>query len=63
MKGECPYCGHIGYAEFVDIGVGLEQVTPYHCHHCGADEINPWYDKPENWKGDMKLTGWYPPHD
>lgn len=41
---ECPICNNKAYAEFVDVGVGLRQVTPYHCAcgwvegGCGVDE-------------------------
>lgn len=41
----CPYCSspHTD-AEFVDIGVGVQQVTPYHCFACDAREF---YDTDE----------------
>jgi hypothetical protein len=42
----CPYCGEECEAEFVDIGVGMQQVTPYECHKCHAYQAGP-YDKPE----------------
>lgn len=33
----CPYCNTDSLdAEFVDIGVGRQQVTPYECSVCGA---------------------------
>lgn len=48
----CPYCQDQMYAEFVDIGVGSVQGSPYHCQSCGASEIGPelydWYYKDRN---------------
>lgn len=45
----CPYCKDQMSAEFVDIGVGSVQASPYHCQTCGASEIGPelqdWYYK------------------
>ena len=44
---KCPYCGDDCHADFVDIGIGMEQCGPYHCDSCGASEIGPelrsWY--------------------
>ncbi len=37
---ECPYCKSEMYCEFVDIGVGYQQVTPYSCYECFAQEIS-----------------------
>jgi len=37
----CPYCGAMCSAEFVDIGVGMQQCGPYHCEECGATEMGP----------------------
>lgn len=34
----CPQCGGECEAEFVDIGVGMQQVTPYGCVDC------EWYE-------------------
>ena len=54
---DCPYCGVACYANFVDIGIGMQQVSPYQCE-CGAVEAGPFddnlYDADPN-------TGWYPP--
>lgn len=38
----CPYCGTPCEAEFVNVGVGMQQVRPYHCDFCGATEIRPY---------------------
>lgn len=38
----CPYCGTVCYAEFVNIGVGMQQVTPYRCDFCGAVQIGAY---------------------
>ncbi|MBL3821381.1 hypothetical protein RCJ96_06090 [Bacillus sp. BSL6] len=44
---ECPYCKEEMEADFVDIGIGMQQCGPYHCQVCGASEIGPelydWY--------------------
>jgi hypothetical protein len=37
----CPKCGAIAAADFVDIGVGMQQCGPYACEHCGWCETNP----------------------
>lgn len=54
---DCPYCGNPCEADFVDIGVGMQQVSPYRCE-CGAVEAGPYDDTLEN--ADPN-TGWYPP--
>jgi len=56
----CPYCGTETRAEFVDIGVGYQQVAPYRCGACFAVQIGP-YDK-ERPLSDAEIeTGWYAP--
>ena len=57
---ECPYCGTICRADFVDVGVGLTQCGPYHCENCGASEIGP-HDEPRPLSEDEKKHGWYAP--
>lgn len=46
---DCPYCESEMEADFVDVGIGMQQCGPYHCHACGASEIGPeisdWYYK------------------
>ena len=56
---ECPYCGHHCSADFVDIGVGMQQCGPYHCG-CGASEIGA-FDAPRDLSDREKATGWYAP--
>lgn len=56
----CPYCGTVCRADFVDIGVGMQQCGPYHCDKCYASEIGP-YDEERPLSEDEKRTGWYAP--
>lgn len=56
----CPYCGTVCRADFVDIGVGYQQCGPYHCDQCGASEIGP-YDAERNLTETEKSCGWYAP--
>lgn len=35
----CPQCGEKAEAEFVDIGVGSQQCTPYGCPACGWVDV------------------------
>ena len=35
---ECPECGLIATADFVDIGVGMQQCGPFGCEACGWTE-------------------------
>lgn len=56
---ECPYCGHHCSADFVDIGIGMQQCGPYHCG-CGACEIGP-FDAERTLSEREKETGWYAP--
>lgn len=57
---ECPYCGTICRADFVDIGVGMQQCGPYHCDNCLASEIGP-YDEERDLTSAEKACGWYAP--
>lgn len=64
----CPYCEGYCECEEVDIGVGHQQVTPYVCGNCGAEQMGP-YDAEADaeellnrwWKGwahrDLKRKG------
>ncbi len=54
----CPYCGEICSAEFVDVGVGMVQCTPYHCHGCNATEMGPGTTPSRPLTDDEKRTGW-----
>ena len=56
----CPYCGTETFADFVDIGVGMQQCMPFHCDGCGASEIGG-FDPPRELSPDEKRTGWYAP--
>lgn len=57
---KCPYCGEEAEAEFVDIGVGLQQSTPYGCPSCHAVQIGP-HDELKELTEREKKTGWYEP--
>jgi hypothetical protein len=59
-KRECPYCGTLTWADFVDVGVGFIQCGPYHCDKCGAYEIGP-YDAPKELTEAEEKYGWYLP--
>ena len=41
---KCPKCGNHCLAQFEDVGVGMAQVTPYHCSTCGWTEPCPHQD-------------------
>ena len=44
----CPWCNSTEVdAEFVDNGVGMQQVTPYLCGECGSSELYPDDFKPD----------------
>jgi hypothetical protein len=58
---DCPYCRCTRCeAEFVDIGVGYQQVSPYVCPECCAVEVGP-YDKDPPSASIEAFTGWYAP--
>lgn len=56
----CPYCGTKCYADFCDIGVGYQQVGPYHCTECRASEVGAYEDTSTRPDYDPE-TGWYLP--
>ena len=56
----CPYCGSVCRADFVDIGVGMQQCGPFHCDECGASEIGP-YDQERVLSPREMDCGWYAP--
>lgn len=58
---KCPYCGGRCHAEYCDIGVGWQQVTPHVCEKCHAVEIGP-YDEPRELTNAEKATNFYEPN-
>jgi hypothetical protein len=57
----CPYCGNPDcQADYVDIGIGLQQMSPFYCEGCGACQIGG-YDNPAELTEDEKRTHWYAP--
>lgn len=58
---KCPYCGGEAEAEFVDIGVGLQQCTPYGCPACRAVQIGPHDEIRRELTERERQTGWYEP--
>jgi transposase-like protein len=56
----CPWCDSPAHAEFVDIGVGLQQVAPYTCSSCGARQF---YDAEEAQLASPgeRSVGWWNP--
>lgn len=57
----CPYCGTECHADFCDVGVGFQQVGPYHCDGCHASEVGPYENVEARPDYDSK-TGWYRPN-
>ena len=63
-------CGSEAHAEFCDVGVGMVQISPYHCMGCGA-ELNPlgvdgnrlpgWHVSRPSDRGE-RVTGYYITH-
>jgi hypothetical protein len=57
----CPYCGYDQcQADWVDVGVGLVQCSPFYCDECGACEIGA-YDQPAELTEKEKKLHWYEP--
>ena len=54
----CPYCGEMCSAEFVNVGVGMVQCSPYYCRSCGAIEIGPGTTPDRPLADDERRTGW-----
>lgn len=59
-KERCPYCRSLCCADFVDIGVGMQQCGPFHCEACGASEIGP-HDDERPLSAIEHKTGWCGP--
>lgn len=53
----CPYCGAMCEADFVDVGVAMQQCGPYYCLDCNASEIGP--EGTDGCTDEEKRTGWY----
>jgi sarcosine oxidase delta subunit len=58
----CPFCDSTRVdAEFVDVGVGMQQVTPYQCGDCLAQQFNPYSDNSAATDEERKVGWWkYP---
>jgi hypothetical protein len=60
-RATCPYCGNTECeAGWVDVEIGLQQMSPYYCEECSACQIGP-YDKPADLTEEEKKTHWYSP--
>jgi|GEM_PF-6412524 len=67
----CPCCGDDAHAEFCDIGVGMQQIEPFHCDSCGSTQgygpdFNPDGSRAHGWSLPSKpsdrgenVTGYY----
>lgn len=64
----CPYCKEPMDADWVDIGIGMQQCGPYHCFACDASEIGPeagnyvngeWVQNDLKLDADEERTGFY----
>ena len=42
---KCKHCGQEKEAEFVDIGIGSQQVTPWQCTNESCPELLEWHLK------------------
>lgn len=57
----CPYCNFDQCeADWVDVGIGLIQCSPFYCTECGACEIG-CYDKLHELTEQEKKHHWYEP--
>lgn len=56
----CPFCGETCEADFVDIGIGYQQCSPYHCEACGASQMGPNDDdKDPALSPEERKCGWF----
>lgn len=55
----CPYCGFPCSADYVDVGVGMQQCGPYFCQACKACQHHPEDSEPTDDAG--IITGWHLP--
>jgi hypothetical protein len=60
LEPKCPYCGAPADAEFVDVEVGFQQVTPWTCTKCDAVMIHS-VDIGRELTLREKQTGWLEP--
>lgn len=60
---DCRWCGSLCDAEFVDTGVGHQQVTGGVCHECGAVQMSP-YRVPDGIISEVEMaTYWHGPFE
>jgi len=58
----CPYCDGITHCEYVDIGVGFQQVTARQCQDCLAVEMgHPEEDRTKATDEERKVGWWRGP--
>lgn len=55
----CPYCNGICDAEFVDIGVGYQQVTAYQCRECQALQMGHPKEDLSKATAEERKNGWW----
>lgn len=61
-RPKCPYCNYECYsAEYVDVGVGMQQVSPHRCDQCGAIEMGAYDKDLDSASKEEKKKGWYAP--
>lgn len=59
MTEACPWCGSTALdAHFVDIGVGIQQATPFQCLDCRAQQMSGYDDNTEADPEEYR-KGWY----
>ena len=62
MKGpECRWCGEATDAEFVDVGIGMVQVTGGECA-CGGRELGPYMNNGRLTEEEF-ATAWQGPYE
>jgi len=58
----CPFCDSTRVdAEYVDIGVGFQQVTPYTCLDCDSQQMNPYHDNSRATEEERRFGWWKGP--
>lgn len=56
----CPWCTALAEAEFVDTGVGLQQMGPFYCASCGAQQfVSP--EERASASFEEQQAGWWGP--